>query len=690
MPHVRSQRPDTQRRGVTLVEMLIAVTLLVLMMTIIVQVFLAATSTLSAARTYQELDSSLRQLDSTLRLDLQNLTAPLTPPLDPKNNQGYFEYGENEFADLQGEDCDDYLRFTVRAPEGHVFTGRMLASFGAGVPSPITITSRIAEVIYFLRNGNLYRRVLLVAPDQNPFNSAGVFPQAYFGGVGVSWQGLNDISSHPVENFNSLDPSSPIRLNTLGDLTNRENRWPAPRFINDFVATGDTSLAQAPDGIPDDTNGDSVPDFWPSLYPGAITAGLTNTAAAGTPPIWGTSFATQANMGFPYVYGYAYSVPDTLTASVGWIHAPDPFLNTSKVSSLGWLATQNRINHGPLGIGDSLPGLTGANDGTWWGFPTWRETMSPNWHDPFVQLSINGQPVGLTPRSPLDIPPGSATSLANFLPPLTAMPPASWSVSPWTVPLRAYPQTYTDGLGAASFAVLSQPGFTPDALWKQLWEDDLVMTGVRSFDVKGYDDSYAGYVDLGWGDDLRQYAPYAASGVVDPTSFPPASASAVTLSSATPPLLGSLGATSVVGSGGTLLPFATFTWPPTAVGNVWKLYDQTLAHEGRMPPLAFDRRHDPRSGINLGDDVQSGNIGNQTIRLRRVYDTWSTDYSNAPSSGVNPANGSPIGVPFGLPIYPSYPAPYPVKLRGVQIQVRVVDPKSERLKVLTIRQNFDD
>ena len=41
-------------------------------------------------------------------------------------------------------------------------------------------------------------------------------------------------------------------------------------------------------------------------------------------------------------------------------------------------------------------------------------------------------------------------------------------------------------------------------LWSQYsWEDDLVMTGVRSFDIKAYDNSLAGYADLGWGDDPR-------------------------------------------------------------------------------------------------------------------------------------------------------------------------------------------
>ena len=37
--------------------------------------------------------------------------------------------------------------------------------FQAGY-QPITITSEYAEIIYFLRNGNLYRRVLLVAPER--------------------------------------------------------------------------------------------------------------------------------------------------------------------------------------------------------------------------------------------------------------------------------------------------------------------------------------------------------------------------------------------------------------------------------------------------------------------------------------------------------------------------------------------
>ena len=125
----RSLRDDgrfaARRRGVTLVEMLVTLAVLLLMMTFIVKIFQAATGSLNAAQVYQQLDNQLRLLDATMRSDLNGITAQMTPPNDPRNNKGYFEYGENEFADLQGEDSDDYIRFTAKAPAGRPFTGRM-------------------------------------------------------------------------------------------------------------------------------------------------------------------------------------------------------------------------------------------------------------------------------------------------------------------------------------------------------------------------------------------------------------------------------------------------------------------------------------------------------------------------------------------------------------------------------------
>ena len=77
---------------------------------------------------------------------------------------------------------------------------------------------RALQVIYFLRHGNLYRRVLLVVPNQQVY--ADIIPgnpdQFRFAGAGsdgfslsgdnqpeVSWQGANDISVRPS---NSIVP----------------------------------------------------------------------------------------------------------------------------------------------------------------------------------------------------------------------------------------------------------------------------------------------------------------------------------------------------------------------------------------------------------------------------------------------------------------------------------------------------
>ena len=104
--------------------MLVTLAILVMMMTIIVQIFQAATGA-SPRRRLPGARQPASLLDATIRADLGGVTAKFTPPNNPKNNTGYFEYGENKFADNQGEDSDDYIRFTAKAPAGRPFTGRM-------------------------------------------------------------------------------------------------------------------------------------------------------------------------------------------------------------------------------------------------------------------------------------------------------------------------------------------------------------------------------------------------------------------------------------------------------------------------------------------------------------------------------------------------------------------------------------
>ncbi len=695
-------RPSTSpargplRRGVTLLEMLVVVALVVLMMVILASIFQAATGAISSSRTNAELDASLRFLDITLRADLGNVTATMTPPLDPARKLGYFEYGENAPADLQGEDTDDYLAFTTRAPEGQSFTGRVwIVQNRSGIPpvnfatQPVTITSQVAEVIYFLRNGNLYRRVLLVVPqrsgsltrfgvDPRPgaFPQPGIFYPNMFSNLNSSWLSVNDISARPA-----IDPNTggsylgaPIP-NDLGDLSNREYRFARQRFGNDSwnVLTG----ARNRDGIIDDGNGDGIPDYYPTLtYSQVLLASgapatiagtslaagqLMNEDSASMPGAGGNGYSRLAPTtdlyAFPFVYPGMYSKAETssINGSVGWLHALDT-RTTAGVAPSGAI-----FNHSPLEFGDSLPVPSSFSSNpqefqTWWGFPTWRETASVVWRDPIFSPTgpplpnAEGQQVaGLRPFDQTATIPVNA---ANLLPPLGTLPSAN-------------PAPFgSDGAGNANFN-------TPI----QVWEDDLIMTGVRSFDVKAFDQNAQvySYNNL-------------VGGPVTPTT-PVYNAGYYDLGYASTDYFRAFG------SSATGLGLLTGTPQGIMDGNQ---NPQGFGHEGRMPPNPNDNRVDPQRPIiksNPTGGLMANNIGDPTPglqRIRRVWDSWSTDYTTAPAVDVYLRGSSIQPFPLDRPIYPSYPPPYPQPLRGIQVQIRVVDPKNEKVKVLTIRQDFSD
>ena len=110
-----------------------------------------------------------------------------------------------------------------------------------------------------------------------------------------------------------------------------------------------------------------------------------------------------------------YSVPDPsrVGTNLGWVH----YLYPNATSGLN--------NHSPLDVGDTSPTtyLPSGNQ-TWWGFPTWRETMAglssgggTGWQDPtnFVTTNSQMQPLGLRPFPPTTAPTLTST---NFLPPI--------------------------------------------------------------------------------------------------------------------------------------------------------------------------------------------------------------------------------------------------------------------------------
>ncbi len=98
---------------------------------------------------------------------------------------------------------------------------------------------------------------------------------------------------------------------------------------------------------------------------------------------------------------------------------------------------------------------------------------------------------------------------------------------------------------------------------------------------------------------------------------------------------------------------------------------QGFGHEGRIPPMPGDFRLDPRQPVLVNRRGPSQQHRRRPTRGHPPdpqFDTWSTDYINAPDSDITAQPDSP---PTARPIYPSFPPPYPSPLRGIQIQIRV-------------------
>ena len=191
--------------GFTLIEMLVAVTLTLVIMVLFAEVFQVASSSMSKTRGISENDQRARTLQTIIKADLDKRTfrwvypfAASENPSAPESNigkrQGFLYYSENNPFD----DLDDVLQFTVmttltiRNTDTSPYYGQ-----GMNLPQPGGATlnfgynnqpdaddgqlnpnntgiSTVAEVAYFVRNGNLYRRQLLI---REPLSIVGNNPQ---------------------------------------------------------------------------------------------------------------------------------------------------------------------------------------------------------------------------------------------------------------------------------------------------------------------------------------------------------------------------------------------------------------------------------------------------------------------------------------------------------------------------------
>lgn len=253
------------RRGLTLIEMLVALAATLLMMAAVTQAFQAMGGAIGGGRAVLDLDARMRNVAWRLRSDLAGATARMLPPVQADAGEGYFEIIEGPVTEaitagstVGPADHDDVLLFTTRNTETP-FLGR---ASGTNTAIDNLFESTLAEVAWFARKTagstnpetyTLYRKQLLVMGymGTDPFPTSNNNTLAFPGAWSAYFNRPCDVSAR--REGNTLYP------NTIADLTRRESR-----FMHNVAGTTDVSgfpfafvahqASSAPDGLIFDTD----------------------------------------------------------------------------------------------------------------------------------------------------------------------------------------------------------------------------------------------------------------------------------------------------------------------------------------------------------------------------------------------------------------------------------------------------
>lgn len=98
---IRTPTFRRNRRGLTLVEMMVSVVLTLMVVFALVRVFALLGDNVTAGRATIEMSGSLRNAAQMLREDLEGLTVTTLPPRSPEQNEGYIELTDGPSTDSQ-------------------------------------------------------------------------------------------------------------------------------------------------------------------------------------------------------------------------------------------------------------------------------------------------------------------------------------------------------------------------------------------------------------------------------------------------------------------------------------------------------------------------------------------------------------------------------------------------------------
>lgn len=193
----KRQYPAKTQGGFTLVELLVSVALVLLMMVMFTEIFQIASNSITTQRGLSENDQRARMLTTLIQADLNKRTFQNVIPFDPSEKATAFRL--SDFTDRRGylvisendpnNDTDDLIQFTANAnitaklldttpyygkasvlgdtvtPPGQkpeLVHPNQPETDDARISADSTSISPYAEICYFMRGGNLYRRTLLI------------------------------------------------------------------------------------------------------------------------------------------------------------------------------------------------------------------------------------------------------------------------------------------------------------------------------------------------------------------------------------------------------------------------------------------------------------------------------------------------------------------------------------------------
>jgi len=187
------------KRGVTLIEMLVAMAITLIMMGAVISVFGLIGNSVGDSRALVEMSERMNSVRGRLQKDLAGVTASMKLNTSPDSESGYFEIIESPGVDkdqltsgtagtpgygVMGD--NDTLMFTARS-NGEPFTGRITTIDTQGCVQYTTVKSQSAEIMWLVAPTpgrtappgtivpyTLYRRTLVIG-GVKPGAVAGVY-----------------------------------------------------------------------------------------------------------------------------------------------------------------------------------------------------------------------------------------------------------------------------------------------------------------------------------------------------------------------------------------------------------------------------------------------------------------------------------------------------------------------------------